>query len=249
MKYTLVIIALILAACQPGSRQDNAVVKEQSQDDPNYTGIKKFYNGELLIKETTYRNGVKEGLCKNYYDDGKLKRTIIYANDLKEDTAKWYYKEGSVYRATPYRNDKIHGIQTKYYKSGRIWAQIPYRHGLRLPGLKEYYDNGLEAGKIPSIEYNISTTYYEEDGLVTIVLTLDNKSKDVKYYKGGLVDGAFDETRAKDVSASTGMGYVELNRTATGGKGYVDIVAVYTSRFKNKEIIIKRIKLPYNDLI
>ena len=220
----------------------------QSKDDPNFTGLKRFHDGEKLIKETNFRNGKKEGICKNYYDDGRLKRTIIYSNDLKEDTAKWYYKSGRVYRATPYQNDKIHGVQTKYYQSGRVWAQIPYKHGLRLPGLKEYYDNGLEVGKIPSIDYNISKTYYEEDGLVSIVLTLSNKSKNVEFYKGGMLDGAFDINRAKEVTASTGMGYVELKRTTTGGKEYVDVVAVYTTRFKNKEIITKRIKLPYNDL-
>ena len=50
-------------------------------------------------------------------------------------------------------------------------------------------------------------------------------------------------------TAATGMGYLELSKSSSGGKAYVDVVAVYKTRFGNKEIIIKRIKLPYNDLV
>ena len=120
-------------------------------------------------------------MCWNYYDNGKLKRTIWYENDIKEDTAKWYYMEGNVYRATPYKNDRIHGIQTKYHKNGRIMAEIPYKHGLRTPGLREYYDNGLEVGNLPGIVVRkIGTEAYADEGVVTVSLALSNKSTNVK---------------------------------------------------------------------
>ena len=251
MKYIVFILALLITSCNLITKDVKDVPPSkpvQNQDDPNYTGVKKVYQNGILLKETTYKNGIKEGLNKNYYDDGRLKRTIWYENGLREDTAKYFRRNGRLYRATPYKNDKIHGVQTKYYESRRVWAQLPYKHGNRLPGLKEYYDNGLEVGNIPTISYNLSTKDYEAEGIVTILLNLSNKSLNVKYYKGGIVDGAFDETKAKDVTAATGMGYCELFKSETGGKGYVNIVAVYTTRFKNKEIIIKRIQLPYNDL-
>ena len=127
-------------------------------------------------------------------------------------------------------------------------AKIPYKHGLRTSGLIEYYENGLEVGKIPSINEKISTNDYNDDGMVSIVLTLSNNSKNVSYYYGGLIDGAFDPNKAKDVTASTGMAYIELFRTEQGGKGYIDVVAEYKTRFRNYEIITKRIKLPYSDL-
>lgn len=251
IKYLVLLLSFMLAACNSLSKQEEAKSLNQAsknQSDENYSGIKQFYDGEILKKEITYKNGTKEGLCKNYYDDGKLKRTIWYANNLKEDTASWYYKEGSVYRATPYSNDKIHGMQIKYYKSGRVQARMPYKHGFRTSGLEEFYDNGLPVDNIPEIKHKTITRDYESDGVVTIVLTLSNESKNVKYYRGGLTDGAFNQNKAKDISASTGMGYVELFKTESGSKSYIDVVAVYTTRFRNKEIIIKRIKLPYNDL-
>ena len=84
--------------------------------------------------------------------------------------------------------------------------------------------------------------------MVSVSVTLSNKSTNVKYYKGGLVDGSFDPSLAKDVTAASGMAYFELFKAESGGKAYVDIIAEYTTRFKNKELIILRIKLPYNDL-
>jgi len=245
----IITLVLVLQSCNTSSTDSAKDTPKVKKSDENYTGVKRFYEGEILKKEVTYKNGIKEGLNKNYYDDGKLKRTIWYENNLKEDTAKWYYTDGGVYRATPYMNDKIHGIQTKYHKNGKVMAEIPYQHGLRTPGLKEFYDNGLEVGNIPSITIiKISSEDYKSDGVVSITLALSNKSTNVKFYKGGLVDGAFDPNLAKDITASTGMAYFEMFKTETGGKSYVDVVAEYTTRFRNKEIIIKRIKLPYNDL-
>lgn len=252
MKKCIYIIILVLAfqSCNT-SKTDSSDKSTQApeQSDENFTGIKKYYEGEILKKEVTFKNGIKEGLNKNYYDDGRLKRTIWYENNLKEDTAKWYYTDGSVYRATPYNNDKIQGIQIKYHRNGKIMAEIPYRHSLRTPGLKEYYDNGLEVGNIPSITVRkINSNDYISDGLVTITLALSNNSTNVKFYKGGLVDGAFDPKLAKDITASSGMAYFELYKQETGGKDYVDVIAEYTTRFRNKEIITKRIKLPYDNL-
>lgn len=245
----LMVIAIIIHSCNTTPKEVADQATKIDQSDENYTGIKKFYEGDKLKKETTFKNGIKEGLCNNYYDNGKLKRTIWYENNVKEDTAKWYYTEGTVYRATPYKNDKIHGKQIKYHKNGRVMAEIPYKHGLRTPGLKEYYDNGLEVGNIPSISIRkINSDAYSSDGVVTVSVILSNKSTNVKYYIGGLVDGALDPSLAKDVTAATGMAYFELYRVESGGKDYVDIIAEYTTRFRNKELIIKRIKLPYKDL-
>ncbi len=243
----VILLLFAIAACKTQVKDaDSTTSGKQSPD--NFTGIKKFYEGEKLTKEITYKNGIKEGLCNNYYDDGRLKRTIWYSNNIREDTAKWFYPEGKVYRATPYKRDKIHGIRIKYYKNGRKQAEIPYKHGLRIPGLKEYYENGREVGNIPSITHEISEQYYKRDGVLKVFLKLSNESKNVNYYQGALIDDTYDPSKCKDVTASTGMGYIELERDALAGKGYVDVIAVYTTRFRNKEIITKRIKLPYSDL-
>jgi hypothetical protein len=241
---------MVISSCKHiiPPKENKADIRDTINVD-EFTGVKKFYDQERLVKDITYKKGVKEGICHNYYEDGRLKSTIIYSNNLKTDTAKWYYPEGMVYRATPYKDDKINGIQTKYYKSGRKQAELPYVNSLRTPGLKEYYENGSEVDGIPSIETDINDAYYNSHGIVRLILKLSNSSKNVKFYKGSLIDGAFDEEKCKDITISSGMGYIELAKNDTTGRGYVDVIAVYTTRFRNKEIITMRVKLPYNNLI
>lgn len=247
---TLAIIILLAAASckhilpqkEAGNEINDTIVSE------NFTGIKKYYSEGKLIKEVTFKDGVKDGLCKNYYDDGRLKTTIIYSNNLKSDTSRWYYPEGMVYRATPYRNNMLNGVQVKYYKNGRVQAEIPYKDGLRMPGLKEYYEDGRPVAGMPSIVAETDASHYATHGTVRLILKLSNNSKNVQFFRGSLVDGAFDPSVCREITVSSGMGYAELSRTDSGGSGYIDITAVYVTRFRNKEILTKRIKLPYNNL-
>jgi antitoxin component YwqK of YwqJK toxin-antitoxin module len=246
-------IATVIAAssCRhilPQEEKENQQVSDTAVSE-NYTGLKRYYSEGRLVKEITYKEGLKNGICNNYYDDGRLKRTIIYNNNLKTDTAKWYYPEGMVYRQTPYLNDKIHGVQTKYYKNGRKQAEMPYHMGLRMPGLKEYYEDGRELTGIPKITSDITDSRWQDEGILRVIVRLDNGSTNVKYYRGSLINGAFDPEQCRDITISSGMGFTEMKRSDTGGKNYVDIIAVYTTRFRNREIIATRIKLPYNNLI
>ncbi|MFO7851867.1 MAG: toxin-antitoxin system YwqK family antitoxin [Bacteroidota bacterium] len=210
--------------------------------------VVKYYNEGRLAKEVTFKDSIRNGLCSNYYEDGRLKRTIWYEDGLKEDTAKWYYREGMVYRATPYKNDKIHGVQTKYYKSGRVQATLPYKNGLRTQGLKEYLPDGREVDSYPSIEYRIRDLTDTQANAVRVFTRLSNESANVRFYRGSFVNGTFDPEKCKDITTSSGMGFVELKPDNEKGKGYVDIIAVYITRFRNKKILNKRIELPYNNL-
>jgi len=214
----------------------------------SFTGVKKYFSEGRLIKEVTFKDGIKDGLCKNYYDDGRLKTTIIYRNNIKADTSKWYYPEGGVYRATPYKNGKVDGIQKKYYKNGRLQAELPYSNGFRKPGLKEYFEDGRELTSSVKIVAEINDSYYKSHSKIRVILKLSNDSKNVEFYKGTLSDGAFNPDKCKKVTISSGMGYFELTTDPVNGRGYVDVIAVYSSRFRNKAIITKRIKLPYNNL-
>jgi hypothetical protein len=193
-------------------------------------------------------DGIRNGINKNYYDDGRLKSTIFYSNELKEDTARWYYPEGMIYRTTPYINDKINGRQEKFYRNGKIQASIPYKNSLQMPGLKEYYENGDMVDGMPEITYTSKDLYNINPGSFIIYLKLSNGSVNVKHYVGSLIDGAFDPEKCSEVTASSGLGFIQLKRDSVRGKGYVDVISVYSTRFRNSEILTKRIKLPYPDL-
>jgi antitoxin component YwqK of YwqJK toxin-antitoxin module len=244
--FFLALVIILAAGCQ--NSVNNKEAQADKEEDGNKVQVKKYYNEGKLVKEVTFKNDIRNGICRNYYDDGRLQRTIWYENGLKEDTAKWYYPEGKVYRATPYKNDKIHGIQTKYYKTGRVQATIPYKDGLRVQGLKEYLPDGREPETYPTIEFTIRDLIGTSSGLVRIFTKLSNESTDVRFYKGSLIDGVFDPDKCQDITTSSGMGFVELKPNAEKGKGYVDIIGVYVTRLRNKKIITIRIQLPYNNL-
>lgn len=244
--FLLAMVILLAASCQ--NTANNKEARADKEGDGNKAEVKKYYSEGKLVKEVTFKNGVRNGICRNYYDDGRLRSTIWYENGLKEDTAKWYYREGMLFRATPYKNDKLHGIQTKYYKTGRVQATLPYRDGLRLQGLKEYLPYGGEPEKYPAIEHTIREMTDTPSGEVKVFTKLSNESTNVRFYRGSLIDGAFDPDKCQDITTSSGMGFVDLKPNAEKGKGYVDIIGVYITRFGNKKIITTSIKLPYNNL-
>lgn len=241
----LVLSVLILAGCLNKESDENREKKKAEKDNVE---VRKYYDNGKLVKEVTFKNNIRNGICRNYYDDGRLKRTIWYENGTREDTAKWYYREGMVYRATPYSNDKIHGIQTKYYKGGRVQATIPYKNGLRMQGLVEYLPDGRMVENYPSITSNIRDLTGTSQNVVRVFTRLSNESVNVKFYAGSLIDGTFNPEKCRDITTSSGMGYVELKPDNENGKGYIDIIALYSTRFRNTKIITTRINLPHNNL-
>jgi len=247
MNKIIIIISIILVTgCQiTGNKEDRA----KNEGKADNIEVKKFYSEGKLVKEVSFKNDIRNGICRNYYTDGRLKRTIWYENGIKEDTAKWYYREGMVYRATPYNNDRIHGTQTKYYKEGRVMATIPYKNGLRMQGLVEYLPDGRKVENYPTITYNIRDLIGTSQNVLKVFARLSNESVDVRFYKGSMIDGVFDPDKCIDITSSSGIGYFELKPDNANGKGYTDVIAVYRTRFGNKKILTRRIELPHNNLI
>ena len=55
-------------------------------------------SGKYLVKEVTFKNGVREGLMKSFYQTGEVRQTFWYENGLREDSSRWYYQEGQLFR-------------------------------------------------------------------------------------------------------------------------------------------------------
>ena len=47
-------------------------------------------------KEEVYKNGLKEGTCKEYYEGGKIKSEITYKEGIMDGQYKSYYKNGQI---------------------------------------------------------------------------------------------------------------------------------------------------------
>lgn len=247
----LILFVTLFTSCNL-FRAENATTPEEVQTavpevSVKFTGVKPYYvNGEL-DKEVTFVKGVRNGITKTYYPSGGLKQVLYYNNALRTDTARWFYEDGKLFRTTPYVMDTIHGAQVQYYRSGRIKARMSYDMGLRLPDLEEYYDNGKL--KIYKREIVITTRdEYEERGVFKVFAELDVKPTVVVFYRGELVNGAFDPYKVDKLTNSGGIGFLELRKSTTGNNGYVGIIAEYTTDFGNKNYLYKRVKVPYRDV-
>jgi hypothetical protein len=252
VNYSVLILFLfiIVAGCAgkgSAKKESMAVTDTQTVPDTGYTGIKKYYSGNLLLKEVTFKNGVRQGETKTYYQGGQLYQTFWYENGLREDSARWYYLEGQLFRSTPMKHDTIDGTQNQYYRNGRLKAKINYIKGLRSPILEEYNQNGKLIRDYPEIVFNINDNY-NSTGKVRISLELSDKSKKVKFYRGEFTGGVFDTVKCKLIKSVSGKTFLDLRKSGTPQPDYVGIIAVFLTDYGNNYLAYKKIDLPYKDL-
>ena len=227
---------------EAGSPADTNVVA-----DTGYTGIKQYMSGTLIVKEVTFKNGVREGLMKSFYQNGKLRQTFWYRNDLREDSAKWYYEGGEVFRSTPYVHDTIDGIQIQYYRSGKIKAKLNYKKGLRTFYLEEFLQDGKKITGYPELVVNTKDDYNTK-GIYSISLHLSNNSTKVKYYRYDSSEEVYDTAHCKEIKTIKGVASFDLKKSGAVTSGSTSVVAEVLTGFGNNMLIYKKIPLPYNNL-
>ena len=252
MKTIAALMLTILVFLISGCTGKNPANKSPESDtstvaDTGYTGIKKYMSNGKLLKEVSFRNGIRYGETRTFYPGGQLYQTFWYENDVREDSARWFYPDGHLFRTTPFKNDTIDGIQKQYYRSGRVKAKIGFAKGLRTPLLEEYAQDGKLVKNYPEIVVNARDDYNAK-GVYSINLELSDKSTKVKFYRGGFTEGRFDTTKIKYLNTVNGKASLNLRKSGKSGTGNVGVIAEFTTPYLNKNLVYKEIKLPYNDL-
>jgi hypothetical protein len=250
--HSLVLILLVItfSACS-GNRGNKGNVSENDTvsmaPDTGFTGIKKFAKDGRVVREVTFKNGVRNGMTKTFYPGGQVYQTFWYENDLKEDSAKWFYSDGKLFRSTPFSKDTIEGIQKQYYKNGRVKAKIGYSKGMRTPFFEEYTQEGKLFKNYPDIVVNVKDEY-NTTGLYRISLELSDKSQKVEFYRGEFINDRFDTTRVNLLKTVNGKASLTLKKTGKPTQDHIGIIAAHLTPFLNRRLFYKEIKLPYNDL-
>jgi hypothetical protein len=243
----ILIIALVLTAgygtgCS-GKKGNEAATDTMGVAD----SVVQYFSQERLLKEVTFKDGVRNGLTKTYYPGGQLYQTFWYRNDLREDSSGWYYVEGQLFRSTPYMHDTIDGIVKQYYRTGKIRAKIGYSKGLRTTYFEEFDQNGKVIRNYPEVLVNVTDTY-NSNGRYRISLSLSDKSQKVKFYRGEFTEGRFDTARCDIIRTVDGKGVIELRKSSSPKPAYVGVIGEITTLFGNRYLSSKRIDLPYSDL-
>jgi len=243
-------LMIFFAGCGGGGNskgEAQATTDTTSVPDTGYTGIKQYFSGNTIIKEVTFKNGVREGLMRSFYNGKQVRQTFWYENGLREDSAKWYYLEGQVFRSTPYDRDTINGVQQQYFKNGRIKARLGFEKGMRTFFFEEYATDGKLIDDYPDVIINIRDDY-KTNGTYKISLELSNKASKVKYYRGDFSTGIYDTSIVETIKTVNGVGNLTLRKTSAATKPSVQILAEILTRYGNNYLLVKKIDLPYNDL-
>jgi antitoxin component YwqK of YwqJK toxin-antitoxin module len=248
----IIIISLILNAGCLNKGNKNTSEKGNLADtsavaDTGFTGIKKYYTKDLLVKEVTFKNGVREGLMKTYYPSGLLYQSFWYRNGVREDTAKWYFDDGRVFRATPFKKDSADGVQTQFYRSGKVRAKLIFVNGTRTPFLEEFASDGKKITNYPDLVVKTKDEY-SQNGTFKIWLELTDKTIRTVFYRGEYIDGLYFPKKYTKLNTSETAGYLELKKSGTSKDNYVGVIAEVSTSLGNKYLIYKKIELPYGDL-
>jgi antitoxin component YwqK of YwqJK toxin-antitoxin module len=248
--FAILTLIIALSGCSGKSsakKESKSVNDTVSVPDTGFTGISQYKSGQFLIKEITFKNGVRQGLMKSFYKGGQVYQTFWYENGLREDSVKWYYLEGQLFRSTPYKHDTIDGIQKQYYRSGKLKARIGYSKGMRTSHFEEFSQEGKLVGNYPEINVSILDEY-KTTGKYRINLELSDKNSKVVFYRGEFTDGRFDTTKCQLIKTLEGKGTITLNKTTSKRPSQIGVIAEILTPYGNKLLRSKKIDLPYSDL-
>lgn len=257
MKYKTILIFIVIsvligAACQNKQKKNSSSQNQTSADtatvaDTGFTGIKQYFTRGNLVKEVTFKNGIRNGLMKTFDVNGRLFQTFWYKDGLRQDTAKFYFPEGKVFRTTMFKDDSAHGMQIQYYKSGAVRAKLNFINGLRTPYLEEFESNGKKITNYPDLIIRTKDDY-STNGTFKIFLELSKKETKANYYKGEYIDGLFNPKKYIKINSSDTKGYLELTKVEKPGNNYVSVIAEILTPLGNRYLINKKIDLPYTNL-
>lgn len=111
--------------------------------------------------QTPYKDSLIHGVEKGYYDNGSLKKETSYKNGKKEGVSRDYdYENGKILRAERlYKDDKEVSIK-EYGKNGKLIREILYNDDYKSPFLvqREYRTDGSLRRKFLHFDYNQAQT-------------------------------------------------------------------------------------------
>ncbi len=146
LKFKIIFILLFIAFSPLFSQQryaENQVVTHHDtlylkKDMQKITGI--VYNNHGEIGE--FRNGLREGMHREWFRSGNLKDEISYKDGLKDGEYRHWSDHGQLVEEGHYVKGKLNGLIKEWYKNGNIKLEVNYKNG-EMNGLRtEWYKSG-----------------------------------------------------------------------------------------------------------
>lgn len=104
---------------------------------------KEWFRSGHLKDEINYYNGIKNGDFKYWDDRGQLVKEGHYVNGELDGFIKEWYHNGNIKLEVNYKAGLMHGLRTEWYKSGHKWSEQVMENGYVVSG-KHFYNDGSE---------------------------------------------------------------------------------------------------------
>lgn len=99
--------------------------------DGMYDGLYRYYKNNVLMIESTYKNGNFDGYRKAFYPDGKtLTEESTFINGKMNGIIKSYYQNGQVKTEVSYKMGVQDGPDRRYSEDGKLLLDTYYKDGL-----------------------------------------------------------------------------------------------------------------------
>jgi antitoxin component YwqK of YwqJK toxin-antitoxin module len=223
-----------------------------------------YYPDGTLKSEIQVKNGVRNGITKNYDDKGRLVSTAelvddkyegwminynpdnnkitakaLYKNDQQNGPATLFYSDGQLYREMTYVDGRVDSIVKTYWPGGKLQAEVFFKKGEPAVGLKEYDKNGTPV-KQPTIVFK------ELDQLslfskIELRIFLSDKTSEVQFYKGELKEGKY--LNAKTPVIFSRKGVASLYYTVPKGRAIrerINIISRSRTEYGNT-LVLQRV--------
>jgi len=225
--------------------------------------IEEFYPDGTIKSEVQVKDGLRNGLSKNYDergrltstaefvddmyngwminynpDNGKVTAKALYKNDNQHGPATLNYTDGSLYREMFYVDGRVDSIVKTYWPDGSLQAEVFFKKGSPAIGLKEFDKTGKPIVQ-PTLVIKQIDQLATQSKLI-LKVSLSEKTKDVEYFVGELIDGKYLDTKAvklKTVNNETKLEYI-IPRTHTLVKN-VTIAARTRTEYGNTLLLFK----------
>jgi hypothetical protein len=207
-------------------------------------GITKNYdNRGRLISTAEYINDKNEGWLINYNsENGKIAIKAHYKDDKQDGQVLQYYREGMLFRESLYIKGRVNGVIKTYWPNGRLKAENSFKMGKPALGLKEFDENG-DVIKQPVIKVS-EINHAALLNRVSIKIYLSDGNRDVEFYRADLEEGKYFNSDYSKYWTENGVALAEYQVN----KGHtliekLEIVAKAKTKFNNTLILYRSYNL------
>ena len=194
---------------------------------------KNYFDNGHLNGEGNYQNGKLNGIRKIYFENGSIKEDLFYKDDVEDGLRKKYFSNGSLKENGTYVNGQASGHFVFYNENGSIWSEVDYSEGQK-NGLEVEYD---EEGK-KKAEYYVKNDVKHGNEKIYFK---NGKLREERTYKMGKDHG--------NTKIYYESGVLQTDAQFVNGKAHGDLVTYYENGKTHMKAKFDTTSLADNNLI